>query len=412
MLTMILNRKKRLNLVDFTHFMCSEQLFKKERAILQYSSHQYRNTDKFHLHQNKLGHNAVYNIAYSREGNIVLAGYEGGSISAFHPLIPEVKPLFTNENAHLDSVNGFHFISSTKFASCSDDTTVKIWDVRFFRNPIQTLTELSDWAKNIHYNSERKLLITSALHKRIAIYELNNDVFQPVILLDHKNDLLRTALMRNNDTLFLTEYNTGRLHCIKDFDKYLQRIREHSKEAISHWRISEEDLTQTSYAFEASDSEQEAFQKTFVSSLTPHPLDWCIAVRGIRQLNSTNYTCVFDMHSPSNGCSKPTAYARPTLTHYHKESNVRRDFIKEISFSCDGRVIASPLAKGFRLFGFGTDCPHYAPIKLNDITELTTIYEHYDRSEGYVYTAKFSPTDYHLVIGCSKGTVKFCYPRL
>ena len=44
------------------------------------------------------------------------------------------------------------------------------------------------------------------------------------------------------------------------------------------------------------------------------------------------------------------------LTHYLQESNQGRGFIKEVSFSPDGRIIASPFAYGIRLLAFNSDC--------------------------------------------------------
>lgn len=403
-------RKKHLNMIDFVHSRFSKQYFDRERAILQYSTLLYKNMDNCTTFYDKLTENAIYNLAYSKDGSMVLAGYERGSICAFHPLFSSVKPMFRIENAHVTSVNGFQFIDSTKFTSCSDDTTVKLWDIRNINSAVQTLSELSDWAKNIHYNHEDKILITSDLRSNIAVYEMDCDTFKPIVLLEHKTDLLRTALMNDCDTLFLTEFNTGKLQCIRNFKRYIQKIRENCEDPVAHIQIGDEDLIQATDSFESQQKGNETIEKTFLSSLAPHPLDWCIAVRGIRQSDSNNYTFVLDMHNPSNGYSRPTLSDQPTLTHFLKESNAKRDFIKEISFSYDGRVIASPHAKGFRLFAFGNDCPHYAPKRLAEVTELITV--HYGISDGYIYTTKFSPTDFHFAVGCSKGTIKFCYPKL
>ena len=38
----------------------------------------------------------------------------------------------------------------------------------------------------------------------------------------------------------------------------------------------------------------------------------------------------------------------PRLTHFLEESNTGKGFIKEISFSHDGRVLCSPFDNGFR----------------------------------------------------------------
>ena len=101
----------------------------------------------------------------------------------------------------------------------------------------------------------------------------------------------------------------------------------------------------------------------------------------------------------------------PRMTHFIPEANVGRGFIKEISFSNDGRVIASPFGFGIRLFAFDPycnelcDCVPRQPVRLYEVTS--------NMSHGIeVVSTKFSPTHNLLVSGCLNGKIDFHQPVL
>lgn len=101
----------------------------------------------------------------------------------------------------------------------------------------------------------------------------------------------------------------------------------------------------------------------------------------------------------------------PRLTHYIEELNVGRGFIKEVSFSSDGRLICSPFGFGVRLLSFDPNCSEMcdvipsSPVKLY---ELTTNMSH----TSAVVTTKFSPVHCLFVSGCLSGKVDFHQPLL
>ena len=102
---------------------------------------------------------------------------------------------------------------------------------------------------------------------------------------------------------------------------------------------------------------------------------------------------------------------RPRLTHYVEEPNVGRGFIKEVSFSSDGRIVASPYAYGVRLLGFSSVCSELCdtvsdtPVALHEIACNMS-------HKNVVVATKFSPTHCLLVTGCLSGKVDFHQPRL
>lgn len=105
------------------------------------------------------------------------------------------------------------------------------------------------------------------------------------------------------------------------------------------------------------------------------------------------------------------------LMYYLPEANIGRGYIKEPSFSSDGRIMCSPYKEGIRLLGFGDNCPQYP----NSVTGVLaqknnpqplTVIKHITTQDSYVLSTKFSPREPLLVTGCRKGKVSWIYPCL
>ncbi len=82
--------------------------------------------------------------------SILAAACEQKSVLLFDPgsrrLVKAV------EKAHQDCVNCVRFLDSRTFATCSDDTTVALWDARYLKGRLRTLRGHSNWVKNIEYS--------------------------------------------------------------------------------------------------------------------------------------------------------------------------------------------------------------------------------------------------------------------
>jgi WD repeat-containing protein 32 len=103
---------------------------------------------------------------------------------------------------------------------------------------------------------------------------------------------------------------------------------------------------------------------------------------------------------------------RPRLTHYIEETNAGKGYIKELSFSQDGRIICSPFSYGVRLLAFNENCselstcvPNKTPVPLYEIGTSTA---HND----IVLCTKFSPRHCMLVSGCHSGKIIWYQPYL
>lgn len=61
------------------------------------------------------------------------------------------------------------FIDNRLFATCSDDRTVKLWDLRNMEKEIQTLTGHTNWVKNIECIDGK--LLTSGFDGNIIMWD-------------------------------------------------------------------------------------------------------------------------------------------------------------------------------------------------------------------------------------------------
>lgn len=108
---------------------------------------------------------------------------------------------------------------------------------------------------------------------------------------------------------------------------------------------------------------------------------------------------------------------KPRLLYYTKESNAGKGFIKEICFSSDGRVMASPYGNGVRILSFDDKCHELsdcveswsAPQKPKELSQVVV-----DKNShsNLVVCTKFSPNYPLLVSGCLKGSIVWHYPKL
>ena len=65
------------------------------------------------------------------------------------------------------------FLDSRTFVSCSDDTTVCVWDVRSLKHNMRTLHGHSNWVKNAEYVHSLGLLVTSGFDGSIYTWDIN-----------------------------------------------------------------------------------------------------------------------------------------------------------------------------------------------------------------------------------------------
>ncbi|KAJ3625957.1 hypothetical protein MTP99_016489 [Tenebrio molitor] len=126
-------------------------------------------------------------------------------------------------------------------------------------------------------------------------------------------------------------------------------------------------------------------------------------------IGRNSYTDYFQQHPEERN---KVIVNLPRLTHYIKEGNAGRGFIKELCYSPDGRVICSPYYKGIRLLGFSENYQELTYCVPDKPRQLTTLLEMNDYHSQIVVSCKFNPRDLMLVSGCLDGDIVWYKPVL
>lgn len=115
--------------------------------------------------------------------------------------------------------------------------------------------------------------------------------------------------------------------------------------------------------------------------------------------------------SPSRPSSARIHYNTPRLTHYIEEANTGRGFIKEVSFSPEGKIVASPYGNGLRLLSFDDGCRDMCD-SVNAVPRLLKAYALYeDCHSSDVLCTAFSPNHFSVVSGSKSGGIVWHDPK-
>lgn len=103
---------------------------------------------------------------------------------------------------------------------------------------------------------------------------------------------------------------------------------------------------------------------------------------------------------------------RPTnqLLRFMEEPDVAKEYIKEPSFSYDGRVVSSPFGNAVRLFAFNENLD-----QMNNKEKNTSKFYEAGFMTGHkrpVLCTKFAHSKIFLASGCLAGNVSFYQPKL
>ncbi|XP_053613255.1 DDB1- and CUL4-associated factor 10 isoform X2 [Plodia interpunctella] len=274
---------------------------------------------------NVLPTGGVFNLEFSPEGTLLVAACEKKSIQIFDPLTH--KRIHTVNGAHTDCVNCVKFLDGRMFATCSDDTTIALWDVRNMNKKIRSLLGHSSWVKNIEFSFKDKLLVTSELNGSIYTWDINsytecNLVYQRVF---HASGLMRCRLspdakqmvMCTTGGLLVIIHNLNLSTLAKDlhgFKPNLYRLMQSSHQLIpiaaTYDHLFDESRKENRVEF-VSDFPDGNDAKV-VSSLQIHPLGWSALSRNISHDDRSEWSCIHDIQpcAPSNKSTRDPAPPR------------------------------------------------------------------------------------------------------
>uniref|UniRef100_H2ZXH7 DDB1- and CUL4-associated factor 10 n=1 Tax=Latimeria chalumnae TaxID=7897 RepID=H2ZXH7_LATCH len=392
-------------------------------------------------------HGAVFNLEYSPDGSVLTVACEQTEVLLFDPV--SSKHIKTLSEAHEDCVNNIRFLDNRLFATCSDDTTIALWDLRKLNSKVCTLHGHSSWVKNIEYDTNTRLLVTSGFDGNVIIWDTNRCTEDgcPYKKFFHTRFLMRMRLTPDCSKMLIST-SSGYLLILHDLDltKSLEvgsypilRARRSTSSSVITNTDTVSSPSRSGSPCHHSDSNHSLEKHTSqslrreggsprnsVEALTPevpgekqrgncitslqlHPKGWATLLRCSSNTDDQEWTCVYEFQEAA-----PVRPASPRcslrLTHYIEEANVGRGYIKELCFSPDGRMVSSPHGYGIRLLGFDTQCSELVdclPKEASCLQEIRSLYSHSD----VVLTTKFSPTHCQIASGCLSGRVSLYQPK-
>lgn len=89
------------------------------------------------------------------------------------------------------------FLDNRLFATCSDDTTIALWDLRKLNSKVCSLHGHASWVKNIEYDTNTRLLVTSGFDGNVITWDMNR--------------LVRVSVFNSKYWIYTPAYMTGLL---------------------------------------------------------------------------------------------------------------------------------------------------------------------------------------------------------
>uniref|UniRef100_A0A3B3BPF6 DDB1- and CUL4-associated factor 10 n=1 Tax=Oryzias melastigma TaxID=30732 RepID=A0A3B3BPF6_ORYME len=380
-------------------------------------------------------HGAVFNLEYSPDGSVLTVACEQTEVLLFDPI--SSRHIKTLAEAHEDCVNNIRFLDNRLFATCSDDTTIALWDLRKLNSKVCSLHGHASWVKNIEYDTNTRLLVTSGFDGNVITWDTNRFTEDgcPHKKFFHTRYLMRMRLTPDCSKMLIST-SSGYLLILHDLDLTqslevgsYRMLRARRTPLSSGWyalisskhsfrsicgiirRKSQKCLSpRNSLEVLTPEIPGERDRGNCITSLQLHPKGWATLIRCSSNMDDQEWTCVYEFQegAPTRPLVSPRCSLR--LTHYIEEANVGRGYIKELCFSPDGRLICSPYGYGVRLLAFDERCSELAdclPVQTSCLREVRSIYSHSD----VVLTTKFSPTHCQLASGCLSGRVALYQPK-
>lgn len=239
-------------------------------------------------------HGAVFNLEFSLDGKYLVAACEKRQVAIFDPV--SHKEITFIPDAHHDCVNCVTFLDTRAFATCSDDTTIALWDIRNLKSKVANLVGHSSWVKSISYNPVTKQLISSAFADTLRSWDVNSYSDSGVIKSKKilKIKYLTRSKLSPDFTKMLVATRTGVIVLVHDLD--LADLK-------SDWRFIQTNDIQNEECQSAHRKNRIEYLSDFppssnpwcVSSLQVHPLGIGVLSRYTSQDFHAEWTAIHDI---------------------------------------------------------------------------------------------------------------------
>ena len=379
---------------------------------------------------------SVFNLEFSPDDSYLVAVLAGRAFELYDPRLH--KKIQTRRNAHNDCVNCVTFVAGSQFATCSDDCTIRMWDSRNLGGPLAILRGHQNWVKNIEYDPKSGLLFSIAFQDGVRYWDLRNVGRYSTDenrdnLLQTLPDPVRMRLAPDGSKMFVSS-RKSRCLVISNFDgSSLLEVQDLHREFLSDVKNHEiqdklQNLSKNRLSLHTLCGNQGMRKYRIVMSATFHPSGDFIGLRHTDVSSSQGtiqqeLTCLYDLREDEyTPCVTPELSQHRYLRYMDDDSpEDSRDYIKEICFSSDGQVLASPHENGVRIFSVD---PYCTPPDLYFDTRYYSSHKEFccpDFDEVFclpqihstpVLTCRFSHYNSIIASGSLAGTIAFTSPKI
>lgn len=246
---------------------------------------------------------AIFNVEFSPSGELLVAACERHSLLVFDPLGQKLVKAI--RNAHTDCVNCVRFLDSRTFVTCSDDTTVALWDSRNLKNKVFSMEGHTNWVKSVEYHRPSGLLVTSAFDDTVRTWDINkysNEGRTHTKVVLQFSNLIRMKLCPDGYKMILSAI-PGHLLVVHNLDlDYLQC----DVEGDDYPFFGATDSSLISFAshrwpskarnsLEIIQDFPEECNPWCISSLEVHPHGWCTVARYTCKKSRNEWTVLHDI---------------------------------------------------------------------------------------------------------------------
>ena len=339
--------------------------------------------------------------------------------------------------AYTDGTSCITFLSTMSFATGSDDGRVALWDARNLTSPVKSVRGHEGFVRNIEYDEKSKRLYTSASDEQVLSWEAEA-VSENYDVIMHIPQICRLKLALDGSKLLVTTQQSCLIiinnFCGFSFVEDMQNLAGVMDKIVASFYgdIKSTDMLQRhERQFLTRKKNAVTFHfappnSASVQSLCFHHSNELIAYRSLKKKPYYHYVCENICLYNVRGTFLPFD---PNLDEYYSDFPGDRilamkedlhvasehETIKEISFSPDGKVIASPSFNTVKLLAATSECPD-----LDYFLQSTSLPSHelYDlkcpliEHKSLVTCCAFAPRDMMLATGCVDGEVYIHQPVL
>ena len=382
-------------------------------------------------------HGSVFNIKFSPTDKLALGVCSGHSVVGYDPRTCVGKPVSEISPAHGNCVNCITFINDCLFATCSDDMTIRLWDLRNLGTCSRVLTGHRNWVKNIEFDHRSNRLFSVAFYDGVREWDFNdleqyNARDDPNNLALSLNNPVRMRIAPDGSKMFISTRKSKCLIIDRFNGATLSKTNSLVTDILQNSEKRElEDMRHNRPAVYLMCNDQGIHNFRAIMSIEFHPCSSLAAIRyvDIREEEiASERTSMYDFGLSSKNCYKSHYSYKESASKYFKiidEEIVGEtvDFIKEFCFSPDGRVIASPHGNGVRLLAVDDSCtlmevysddrcPHEGKQIAPELCVVNDLSAANQAFTSPVLSCRFANHDFILATGGYSGEFLFHQPRL